>query len=79
MTWVYELAILASQWTGALLILLGIHQMAQKVIHAPLILLGGGIMMLIFGVLVQAWGVVAVNVVAVVLNYRCWRRWTKDG
>ena len=79
MTWVYELAILASQWIGAVLILVGLFKMENKEIYAPLLIMMGGIMMLIFGVLVQAWGVVAVNAVAVVLNWRCWRRWQADG
>ena len=78
MTWVYELAIQASQWIGAVLILLGIWRMSYKDIHAPVLLFIGGLSMLIFGVLVQAWGVVAVNGVAVVLNYRCWRRWKDE-
>ena len=78
MTWVYELAILLSQWIGAVLILLGIWKMEKKVLVAPIFLLTGGFGMLIFGVLAQAWGVVAVNAVAVVLNYRCWKRWRND-
>ena len=75
----YELAILASQWIGAVFILGGLFKMEEKKVYAPLLILIGGLMMLIFGVLVQAWGVVAVNGVAVVLNYRCWRRWKSDG
>lgn len=78
MTWVYEVALLLSQWIGALLILLGIHQMERKAILAPVLLMTGGLCMLIFGVLAQAWGVVLVNAVAVVLNYRCWKRWKSN-
>ncbi len=74
----YELAILLSQWTGAIFILLGIWKMESKSTVAPLFIMIGGTMMLIFGVLVHAWGVVLVNSVAVVLNYRCWRRWRDE-
>ena len=78
MTWVYELALLLSQWIGALFILVGIWNMEGKSPMAPFAIMIGGFAMLIFGVLVQAWGVVVVNGVAVVLNYRCWRRWKAD-
>ncbi len=75
----YDIAVLASQWIGAFFILLGMWKMATRTIVAPLLIIIGGLSMLIFGVLVQAWGVVAVNAVAVVLNWRCWRRWKSDG
>lgn len=78
MTWAYELATVLMQWIGAVFVLLGIWRMESKDILAPLSLIVGGVAMLIFGVLVQAWGVVLVNSVAVVLNYRCWRRWTDE-
>ncbi len=75
MTWGYEVATLLSQWIGAVCILWGIWKMETKDPLAPLGIMLGGLSMLIFGVLAQAWGVVAVNSVAVVLNYRCWKRW----
>ena len=77
MTWL-NIAVQASQWAGAILILLGIFKMKSKDIHAPIFLMLGGISMLIYGVLAQAGGVMLVNGVAVVLNYQCWRSWINE-
>ena len=73
-----EIAIQVFQWSGAVLILSGLYKIESKWVHAPLVIMIGALCMLTFGLLIQAGGVILVNSVAFILNYRCWRKWIRD-
>lgn len=66
------------EWGGAAGILIGLFLMERKSIWAPILLGIGAVLMGLFGIGIEAYGVVATNLGAGVLNLRTFLAWRKE-
>jgi hypothetical protein len=65
------------QWAGAAGILAGLFLMERKSLWAPVLLGIGAVLMGLFGWSIEAYGVVATNFGAAILNIRAFWVWRK--
>ena len=65
------------QWVGAAGILMGLFLMERKSLWAPVLLGIGAILMGLFGLSLGAYGIVATNFGAAILNLRVYWTWRK--
>ncbi len=65
------------QWAGAAGILWGLFLMERKSLCAPILLCAGAVLMGLFGLSIEAYGVVATNFGAALLNLRAYWTWRK--
>ncbi len=66
------------QWSGTAGILGGLFLMDRKSLWAPVLITIGAVLMGFFGLMIEAYGIVFTNFVAVLLNVRTFWAWRKS-
>jgi hypothetical protein len=66
------------QWGGTIGILTGLFLMEKKVLSAPAFLCVGAVLMCLFGLVIEAYGVAVTNLGAALLSLRALWAWRKS-